>query len=158
MDQANSCRNNLGGADPRFSLRDLIPPNLDFHVYPAKMHPKIVPREKSLNLVRMFRAVKSRALTFPHCLCEYSVFPTGIRSVWLFSGRRVVDGKAGMMELKIPAKTMGSALLNPLPEGAVPCSPCLGILGSDGRCAFPRSRCLRMERTQRPQKLQNLLP
>lgn len=64
MDQANSCRNNLGGADLRFSLRDLIPPNLIFHVYPAKMHPKIVPREKSLNLVWMFQAVKSRALTF----------------------------------------------------------------------------------------------
>lgn len=36
MDQANSCRNNLGGAQGWFSLRDLTPPNLLFHVYPAK--------------------------------------------------------------------------------------------------------------------------
>lgn len=50
MDQTNSCRSNLEGADLRhrdgsLSLRDLIHPNLIFHVYPAEMHRKIVQKK-----------------------------------------------------------------------------------------------------------------
>lgn len=61
-----------------------------------------------------------QSFDFPHCLGEYSEFPVGIRSVAAF---RKLDGKAGTMKLKICAKTMGSALLNPFPEGSAPCLP-----------------------------------
>lgn len=98
-----------------------------------------------------------QSFDFPHCLCEYSLFPMEIRiCVAVF---RKVDGKTRRMKLKICAKTMESALLNPLPEGSIPWSPCLGILGKDGCCGFfSRSKCLRMEQTQHLQKPQNLLP